>query len=205
MDMYWSHLFPSLTGFEVCYLTESLDDYEVGSSSLMGSNEIRQQPLYFVSNQTPRLAVRYSLLVAQHSLSNEAFLYWDRMRAQIGDTGGLFETQPSRTTGNITSINNPEERVLGYFFVSQVREKRITVSNKFDFPIVRFFCPRDTVWFPEDLNPPYPYFLYGDILDDIIPPLPPGAPDLQYVYSFQECHDCTYRGGVTMKPEYWDD
>ncbi|MEN8248976.1 MAG: DUF4249 domain-containing protein [Bacteroidota bacterium] len=199
--------FPRLTGFEVCYMTESLKNYEVGSSSSSGSNEIRQQPLHFVSNQTPRLAARYSLLIAQHSLSNGAYLFWDRMKAQTGDTGGLYETQPSRTTGNITNINNPEERVLGYFYVSQVREKRITVRNHFNFPIVRFVCPLlDTLWFLQiyELDPPYPYFLFGIVLD-AIPPSPPSPPVLKYVYSFKECHDCTYRGGVTTKPAYWDD
>jgi hypothetical protein len=202
-DGYVLQQYPSgRSGFEVCYMRESLANFEVGSSSQMGRNEISQQPLYFVSNQTPRLAARYSLLVSQHSLSNGAYLYWDRMKAQTGDTGGLYETQPSRATGNISNVNNPEERVLGYFYVSQVREKRITVSNHFDFPIAFFNCPRDTVFFPGDLDPPYPYFMYGFEPDAIPPPFPPG---LRYVYSFQECHNCTYRGGVTTKPEYWDD
>ncbi|TFH21499.1 MAG: DUF4249 domain-containing protein [Bacteroidia bacterium] len=104
---------PQLHGFKICYLTDLLENFQVGSSSLMGSNEIRQQPLHFVSNLTPRLQEQYSLLVAQHSLSYAAFLYWDKMRAQSGDAGGLFETQPSRTTGNISNINDPEEKVLG--------------------------------------------------------------------------------------------
>jgi len=195
---------PRLIGKEVCYLTKSDENYEVGSSNLSESNEINQQAIYYVTNQTPRLASRYSLLVAQHSLSNEAFTYWDKMRAQSRDAGGMYDTQPSRTTGNIININNSEEKVLGYFFVSQVKEKRITVSNHFNFPIVRFYCPQDTVWFPRDLDPPYPYFLFEYILDTI-PPHSPLEPDTQYVYSLKECHDCTYRGGVTTKPEYWDD
>ncbi len=195
---------PQKFGLEVCYLTKSLKNYEVGSSGTMSSNEIRQQPLHFVSNQTPRLAARYSLLVAQQSLSDGAFLYWDRMRAQSGDTGGLYETQPSRTTGNISNINNPEEKVLGYFFVSQVKEKRITVSNHFNFPIVRFYCPLDTVIFLGDLDPPYPYLMF-DFQPDTLTPPPPEVTDLHYIYSFKECFDCTYRGGVTTKPEYWDD
>jgi hypothetical protein len=168
---------PRQTGFEVCYMTTGLEEYEVGSSSSSSRNEIRQQPLHFVSNQTPRLAAKYSLLVAQHSLSNGAYLYWSRMKEQTGQTGGLYETQPSRTTGNISNINNPEEKVLGYFFVSQAREKRISVTNHFNFPIVLFSCPMDTVWFPWQLDPPYPYFLFGIKLDDIPPP-PENMPEV---------------------------
>jgi len=183
-----------LYGYKVCYLTDSLNNYQVGSSSLMGKNEIHQLPLHFVSNQTPRLQEQYSLLVAQHSLSDASFLYWDRIRAQSIESGGLFETQPSRTTGNISNINDPDEKVLGYFFVSQVQEKRITVKEAFDFPIARFDCPVDTVLTVDELAKDYPYFLFSLVGR--------GSP---YGYSWKECHDCTYRGGVTTKPEYWDD
>ena len=187
---------PQLHGYKICYLSDLLVNYQVGSSSLMGSNEIRQQPLNFVSNQTPRLQEQYSLLVAQHSLSYAAFLYWDKMRAQSVDAGGLFETQPSKTTGNISNIHDPEEKVLGYFFVSQVQEKRITVSEDFDFPIPLFDCPLDTTMSPRDFGKDYPVILYSTSFMGRGPP---------YAYSFKECHDCTYRGGVTTKPDYWDD
>jgi hypothetical protein len=187
---------PQLHGKKICYLTELLENYQVGSSSLFGSNEIHQQPLHFVSNQTPRLQEKYSMLVAQHSLSNGAFLYWDKMRGQSFDAGGMFETQPSKTTGNISNINNPEEKVLGYFFVSQVQKKRITVSEDFEFPIVGFDCPLDTADSVEDFGMNYPYIMYSLSVMGRGPP---------YAFSYKECHDCTYRRGVTSKPEYWDD
>jgi len=187
---------PELHGKKVCYLTELLENYEVGSSSLLGSNEIRQQPLHFVSNQTPRLQEQYSLLVAQHSLSPEAFLYWDKMRAQSGDAGGLFETQPSGTTGNISKVNHPEEKVLGYFFVSQVKEKRITINEDFEFPIAGFNCLLDTIINAEDFGKDQPIFMYSVSIMGRGPP---------FAYSYKECHDCTYRGGVTTKPDYWDE
>jgi hypothetical protein len=187
---------PQLHGYKICYLTDQLENYEVGSSSMMGSNEIHQQPLHFVSNTTPRLQEQYSLLLAQHSLSYGAFLYWDKMRSQSVDAGGLFETQPSRTTGNISNINDPEEKVLGYFFVSQVQEKRITVSEDFEFPIVGFDCPLDTANSLDDFGMNYPYIMYSLSVMGRGPP---------YAYSYKECHDCTYRGGVITKPDYWDE
>lgn len=163
---------------------------------MMESNEIHQQPLHFVSNQTPRLQEKYSLLVVQHSLSYDAFLYWDKIRAQSGDAGGLFETQPSSSRGNISNINDPDEKVLGYFFASQVQEKRINVSEDFDFPIVGFDCPLDTAQSLEDFGMNYPYIMWSLSNWGRGPP---------YAYSYKECHDCTYRGGVTTKPDYWDD
>ncbi|MGW8315422.1 MAG: DUF4249 domain-containing protein [Bacteroidales bacterium] len=187
---------PELHGLKVCYLTELLSNFEVGTSSLSGRNELLHQPLHFVSNQTPRLREKYSLLVMQHSLSGGAFLYWDKLKAQYSNTGSLYETQPAKATGNICKVADPEEKVLGYFFVSQVKKKRITVSEDFDFPIAPFNCPLDTANSVEDFGVDYPYFMYSISFMGRGPP---------YAYSFKECHDCTYRGGVTTKPEYWDD
>lgn len=187
---------PQLHGFKICYLTELLENFQVGSSSMMETNEIHQQPLNFVTNQTPRLQEQYSLLVNQYSLSNDAFLYWDKISAQSGDAGGLFETQPSRTRGNISNINDPTEKVLGYFFASQVQEKRINVNEDFDFPIVGFDCPLDTAQSVEDFGQNYPYIMWSLSIMGRGPP---------YAYSYKECHDCTFRGGVTTKPDYWDE
>ena len=147
-----------------------------------------------MSNQTPRLQEKYSLLVKQHSLTRGAFQYWDKMKAQSDDTGGLFETQPVSSTGNICNVDDPEEKVLGYFFVTQVQKKRIMVSEDFEFPIALFDCPLDTAYTLEDYGVDYPYMMYS--LPGLGPP---------WAYSYRECHDCTYRGGVTTKPEYWDD
>jgi hypothetical protein len=186
---------PELHGFNICYITSYLDAFQVGSSAQMEANQLHQQPLYFVSNQTPRLRHTYSLRVLQHSLSNGAFDYWERLMAQTGGTGGLFETQPSSTRGNVYNINDQEEKVLGFFFASQVKEKRLTLSEKFEFPIAEFDCPLDTANSLEDFDVDYPYLMYS------LSPFGRGSP---FGYSYRECHDCTYRGGVTTKPDYWD-
>jgi len=187
---------PQLYDLQICYLTDSLENYEVGTTTQLERNEIHQQPLHFVTNQSPRLRVKYSLLVKQHSLSYDAYLYWNKMKAQAGDTGGLFETQPSSSRGNIYNVNDPGEKVLGYFFASQVREKRITVSERFEFPIAEFVCPLDTAYSLDDFPFDYPYYMFS------LSPFGRGSP---YGYSLKECHDCTRRGGVTTKPDYWDE
>lgn len=187
---------PQLYGYKICYMTDRIEEMQVGSSILLEKNEIHQQPLYFVSNKTPRLQEQYCLRVFQHSLSHGAFLYWDKMKAQTGDTGGLFETQPSSSRGNIYNVNDPDEKVLGYFFASQVKEKRIMVSEAFEFPIVEFDCPLDTANTLDDFGVDYPYIMFS------MSPMGQGPP---YGYAARECHDCTYRGGVTTKPDYWDE
>lgn len=187
---------PQLHEYKTCYLTSNLEEFQVGSSNLLATNEINQQSLNFVSNRTPRLREKYSLLVRQHSLSDRAFLFWDGLRKQTGDRFGLFETQPSETRGNIYNVNKPEEKVLGYFFATQVTEKRITITEQLEFPIPDFSCPLDTAIGLGELGTGYLYMMFS------LSPFGMGPP---YAYSLRECHDCRYRGGVTTKPDNWDD
>ena len=63
-------------------------------------------------------------------------------------------------------------------------------------PIVGFDCPLDTTKSPKDFGKDYPIMMYSISIMGRGPP---------YAYSLKECHDCTYRGGVTTKPDYWDD
>jgi len=184
--------FPLLDSFEVCYATNRLKEFRVGSSGLLAANEIRQQPLLFVSNNTPRLEEVYSLLVSQHSLSPETYTYLERLQAQSG-SAGFFETQPASGRGNIYNTEDPDEKVLGYFFASQTRQERIIVDQEFDFRMKKFYCPIDTAEYLVDFGMEYPYYMYSFNID--------GGPP--WGYSYKECHDCRYRGGTDVKPDYW--
>lgn len=185
---YW----PLLDSFDVCYKHDRLKQYHVGSSGLLESNEIRQQPLIFVSNRSPALEEAYSLLVTQHSLSTDAYTYLERLQSQSGSEG-FFETQPATSRGNIYNTEDPDEKVLGYFFASQTRQDRIIVDQEFDFKIEEFYCPIDTAEYVVDFGMDYPYYMYSFNID--------GGPP--WGYSYRECHDCRYRGGTDVKPDYW--
>jgi hypothetical protein len=188
---YW----PLLDSLDVCYMTTKLNQYQVGSSGLLESNEIRQQPLLFVSNNSPRLEEIYGLLVIQNSLSSASYNYLERLRSQTDNAGGFFESQPASSTGNIYNTEDPEEKVLGYFFASQAREDRIFVNQEFDFKIKEFYCPiLDTAEYVVDLGTEYPfYYMYSLDPDG-------GSP---WAYSYPECHNCRDRGGTDVKPDYW--
>jgi len=58
--------------------------------------------------------------VAQHSITKEAYDYWETVKKVAQSTGSIFDTPPAPINGNIYNINDPEERVLGFFEVSAV-------------------------------------------------------------------------------------
>ena len=174
-----------------CYSINSISDLYTASTRHLVANELNKYPLNYVSGNTPRLKVKYGLMVTQHSLSNDAFLYWDKMRTLISETGGLYEKQPAGSVGNIININDDAEQVLGYFYASQEREKWILVKRQFPFYIANYVCRIDTAVMSE--------LLPGDHLIS----LNEEGVGRPYGCSDPPCFDCRLRGGTLEPPNYW--
>ena len=173
-----------------CYRTRSISDIYTASSRHLEGNELNKYPLNYVSGNTPKLRIQYSLMVTQHSLSDQAFLYWDKMRTLISETGGLYEKQPTSSVGNIFNINNDDELVLGYFYASQERKKWILVKRQFPFYVTNYNCRIVPVSSMREV-PPGSYLHYPD------------NPEDDWGYANPACFDCRLRGGVLEPPHYW--
>jgi hypothetical protein len=176
-----------------CYMHDPGRELYLASTRFLTSNSLKSKALNYVSNQTPRLKIRYSLLVKQHSLTEKAYEYWNGMESQSGDAGGLYETQPVSTLGNICNVDNPEEKVLGCFYATQQQTMRLTLSNHFDFEVKGFDCQLDTIFSLYELSDDFPYYLFSLS--------PTGGPP--YLWGEQHCFDCRKLGGTTQKPSYW--
>jgi hypothetical protein len=185
---------PPTDSLYTCYKTRAVRELYAASTKYLVTNELNKYPLNYVSNQTSRLLIKYSLLVSQYSLSDEAFIYWERIKKQMNETGGLYETQPAGSKGNIFNADDPGEQVLGYFYASQVREERILIRNTFDFAIPRYTCQLDTANSIGDLGNHFFYMIALDPMSAVGPP---------YGYADLSCFDCTLLGGTTQMPEYW--
>ncbi len=189
------HGYGNFNGSEVnvCYMTQSINNLYTASTQALADNRLNKNALNYVSNQSPRLSYQYSLLVEQQSLSSEAYTYWDKMKVGASG-GGLYETQPSSTIGNIYNVSRPEEKVLGYFYATQIQSKRIVVENEFDFDIDHFNCTLDTIFSLGELGTIFPYLGFS------IGEMPPGPP---WLTGSTQCFDCQLYGGSTEKPDYW--
>jgi hypothetical protein len=182
--------------FHICYLESELDEFFFSSTSNMVANSRKRVPLHFVPNG-PKLSYRYSCLVSQYSLSENAFTYWQTKVTELTESGGLYAAQPSQNMSNIKNINNDQETVIGYFWVSALREKRVffegpylgragCISQQFDIedffeqdPDSAFgvFRRIDSTYFPV-------YISNGNTY-------PPA------------CFDCRYSGGTLNPPDFW--
>ena len=55
--------------------------------------------------------VRFSTLVRQYPLDQEAYNYWLTVQKNSQSLGGLFDLQPSQIRGNIHGVTNPNDVV----------------------------------------------------------------------------------------------
>lgn len=68
---------------------------------------------------------RHYFNVRQLSISKNAYEYWRRVRELVNNSGSVFDTPPAPIKGNLYSVHDPDELVLGYFEVSKAKLTRI--------------------------------------------------------------------------------
>jgi len=191
----------SLDTLFYCWKTGHIYELFTFTVNNLTSGRITRCPLNYVSGHTDRLSVKYSLLVRQYAISQNAYNYWNTVQHQTQNTDGMYETQPVSITGNVHCITNPGETVLGYFMVASYTEKRIFVPRDFDFTIYSPPCP--------------PYDLDAQSLDLFLSKYPPedypiyllnlsGMMQGPWDYADQTCFDCTKLGGSVTKPDFWE-
>ncbi len=182
-----------------CWQSKRILSLYTYSTQNLNSGLIRNYPLNFVSNQSDRLSFKYSLLVKQLSLSLVAYEYLNTLEKQSKQSGELYESQPAQIQGNIHPQDDGGEPVLGLFYTTSVKEKRI------------FVRPDIVTWRPDC----EPYGLSATELHDYLGSFGPNrypiylyfediGPFRVYDFANQECFDCRLRGGTTERPDFWE-
>lgn len=127
----WEFHLPFDVNNKVCWRTENSYDIFLKNSSLLAENRIIGFPLKTIANPVDRLSVKYSILVKQYSLNEEEFIYWETLKTSLDQAGGLYDIIPPIIPNNIYCVENPDEKILGYFSVSAVSSRRIFIKDSF--------------------------------------------------------------------------
>jgi hypothetical protein len=112
-------------GIDTCYVTDTLRNIIIRNTTGLEQDKITGQLLRFIPATSYISRYRYSILVQQFALSAESYLYWENLRTISEQQGSLSDIQPGSIPGNIVSLTDSDEAVLGYFDASHVSEKRI--------------------------------------------------------------------------------
>jgi hypothetical protein len=189
------HIWPPDSSRIVCWSTELVRNIFTLSTLGLVENKYFMFPIHLVDNHTSKLMYGYSLLINQIAMSEAAYAYWDQLRINSFEQGGLYEKQPLSIRGNLHNITNPDQVILGFFSASSVKSKRIFISDVKDFAFdFTTYCAPDTlrVGGLHSIDPSeYPAFLAGNKLKFFM------------IQLSQYCVDCMALGGTTIKPAFW--
>ncbi|UII79368.1 DUF4249 domain-containing protein [Flagellimonas sp. CMM7] len=144
---------------------------------------------------------RYSILVRQFVHSMETYNFLETLNAFSISESLFSETQPGFLEGNIAAEDNSTEKVLGFFDVAAVSEKRIFFGYRDFFPTERI---------PDYIEPCIENAPRNGVTDlirwDLIKYIkdnegefPNGGP---YITVPQVCGDCTILG-TSEVPDFW--
>jgi len=187
-----------------CWKTVKSNTIVLASTAKLTNDVLNKASIERVPPSNEKLGVRYSILVNQQVLTKEAFDFWEILKKNTEQVGSIFDAQPSQLKGNIHSVSNPDEVVIGYMSAGTVQHKRLFIDET---EIPRNFkyvkpaaCKVDTI--PRAQFPNIFYSGYQIPVDALFdpPPLPP--PPKAFTTTSTACIDCTLRG-TKIKPEFW--
>ena len=195
---------PPDEGIFRCWRTDPSTDILVGSTKQLASSVVSKYPLTFISQESMKLSVKYSLLVRQQTLSDEAYDYWLSLERSTEHLGGLFDPLPSEVVGNIRSATDPAEKVIGYFDAGTIQQQRVFLARS-ELPkeMADYYggnpdCTIDSVYLDDLPN----LHRESKLLVDAIYVMGFGV--IGYTVSTPACVDCRTQGGTTVRPTFWE-
>ena len=188
------HIQPPDYSNKVCWITLPVKNVFTVSTIGLAENIYKEYPLQAVGANTSRLIILYSMLVRQLALSDGAYNYWEQLRINSNEQGGLYGKQPLAIKGNMQNMSAPDKDVLGYFYAASVSSRRYFFQDIPGFEITyNDYCAGEPLglmgwreFYPSEY-PVYYYFNEGGALRTLS----------------HECVDCRLGGGITVKPDFW--
>jgi hypothetical protein len=169
-----------------------------------------------VASTSIKIAWEYSILVRQYALTGPAYDFWQNLKINTENLGSIFDALPSQLPGNIHSVSNPAEPVMGYISVGSVATKRIFIKNSqlpaWTIPPL-FSCPVKSFSYsvPEFIGDPLVNevdYNFGYNVDGYYTWIPiqgtghPGGPPTGFTASTPQCTECTFVG-TNVEPAFW--
>jgi hypothetical protein len=189
---------------DLCWNTNLFPKLILQNAARFEDNSILQRELVRIPLRSEKLMQRYSIKVRQRAIDSNTFQFWEIMRRNSDDIGGIFSPLPSLLTSNIKDIRGGSA-AIGFVSMGQSSSKRIYINNDQvrhwqAFQPEYEFCRigQDTIL----VNAYASAFSSGNLI--------PARPVIQVTTTIgflgvnPECADCTLRG-TNLRPEFWED
>ncbi len=110
--------------YQFCWVPTDYPQVLLYSDAAINGNFIKKYPVYL----SPIRAVgNHFVEVTQYSLSKNAFTFWNLYEEQRKRVGTIFDPQPAPIEGNLVNEKDATDIALGYFGVSAVSKKKLTI------------------------------------------------------------------------------
>ncbi|MDP4147833.1 MAG: DUF4249 domain-containing protein [Bacteroidota bacterium] len=165
------------------------------STEKLAQDVVYEYPVRFIPINSVVLSQTYSILVRQYAITRDGYEFFSLMRQNTEQQGTIFDAQPSQLSGNIHSLSNPGEIVVGFISAGSLVQQRIFISNA-QLPEWRYLylCPAPDTSFNSPSQFP---LVYGTSYTPI--DLNPRG----FISNYTSCIDCRTQGGTTTRPSYW--
>jgi hypothetical protein len=195
-----------------CWPSDSSTTIILGSSAKLKQDVISQKEMTSIPYTSEKIADRYSILVKQYALTQDAYNYWQLLKTNTEQLGSIFDAEPSQLPGNIHCVSTPSEPVIGYLSAGSASQFRIYLDSRTlpalqpILPVSTDGCVKLTFVFKDqdNINQVIPWIYSGNQwVIETIPKSPmPGQAILGYVATDRFCVDCTLRG-PNKPPAFW--
>ena len=191
-----------------CWKTQDVTGLYSASTINLSENRKIKIPLHFIESHSPKMSIKYCATIKQYALNGDAYDYWYERERELNESGNIYTIQPSQSKSNIHNTKNPDELVIGFFWVASCAVKRVFIKSLhspegLSCGSVGVYC--ESTDFNEIADQIYSALLaYDDILPD-----PPIYISVQYNTNYNlmitpQCIDCRVFGGVARKPDFWE-
>ena len=162
-----------------CYVNDLPVEYlNIKETVSVTGNSFVKHPIIFLITYNFKFELRYSMLVRQMILEENAYKFWDDVLKVTTNVGSIFDPPPFQISGNVVNLSNPIDITLGYFWAAGIAEKRLFINRSevsSGIFTISESCQVDT----PPAGPP--------------PPPPPF------------CFDCTkLNNSSNQKPDFWE-
>ena len=140
-DFYEVGIKPRTEEQRICFGSAKSSRLIQTSTAALEGNEVVNFNIRFISRDNYIISHRYSILVRQYTQTQDAYSYYEQLGDFSSSDNVFSQIQPGFLAGNLRSETDGDEKVLGYFEVVSVSEKR------------QYFNFSDL--FPNEILPPY--------------------------------------------------
>jgi hypothetical protein len=180
-----------------CWRSQNSTNIILGSSAKLQEDVINAAPILYIPNHDKRISVLYSIMVTQYALDSSAYNYWNAMKANTENVGSIFDPQPNMTAGNIHSVSDPSETVIGYIGAGNAVQQRIFIRNS-DMPAGWNLLPDCLEYEVPDIRDSLLFYFSNNSFVPYLQDRTTGG----YLSATGTCVDCTLTGSP-VKPTFW--